>query len=116
MVWDYGRKRLMATAGADGVALISVPPVPDNELWFVDRMVAQCKSSTKTEALIYAGDVTDANIIDGSRSGNLDFADLATPHLIPGTVQMQAQWTGASVGAVARLYVQYTVLRRQDSV
>lgn len=113
-VWDYRSAQLKSDpAPASGIVRCEMrSPVPDNELWFIDRMLVQCSSAARTFAFIYANE----RVIDGTSGGNFNPADFATPHLIKSTEVLAGQWSGASVGSIAQLYVQYTVLRRQDAV
>lgn len=111
-VWDYRSAQLLSPAAAGGLARCEMTtPVPDNELWFIDRLLVQSNSVARTTAFIYANE----RVIDGTSAGNFNVADMSTPHLLKGTELLAAEWVGATAGAIAQLYVQYTVLRRPDA-
>lgn len=106
------RSYLSAPAGADGVVLVTVPPLPDNERWQVTHMVCGCTSGTATQMRLYLDDVANGNLRDGTSSGNFDVADWPQGLWIPPGRSLLARWTGCAPGAVATLTLQATILRR----
>jgi hypothetical protein len=101
-----------APAGADGIALVTIPTLPDSERWQLTHMLCGCTSSTVTQMRLYLDDVANANLRDGSSSGNFDVADWPQGLWIPPGRGMVARWFGCSAGAVATLTLQATILRR----
>lgn len=116
-VWDYVTREVRSSLpAAGGICSALLPAVPDNELWFLDRLLVQCDSASATVAYVYLDQAADENVIDGTFSGNFDVADYAAPHAIERTRQLLVQWQGAAVGAVGRFRAQYTVMRLADGV
>jgi hypothetical protein len=60
---------------------------------------------------MYTGAADDANLEDGTTSGNLDIADETQPIVVPGGVEFRIRWTGGTAGARAVGRVQYEVMR-----
>ncbi|NUP79746.1 MAG: hypothetical protein HOV96_19595 [Nonomuraea sp.] len=111
-VWDYVKKTASSLPAVNGSCLAALPPVPDGELWFVDRLRVMCNSTSNTIAYVYAnGSLADDFVEDGTLTGNFDVADNASPLLLLTGEPLTIQWTGASAGAVARLRAQITVMR-----
>lgn len=112
-VVDYRRQRKRSDpAGADGLCTITLDPVEAGFLWLVDRMVIATTSATPTECYAYSGDPDLSRIEDGSSHGNFDVADESSPVLVDSAESLTVQWTGASLGAVAYLSVQYQLVQR----
>lgn len=111
-VWDYTIKTVHSPPAAGGFALLSLPAVPDNELWFVDRARISSNSTTPTFLYLYDSIVDDDHVIDGSYSGEFDVADNASPILLLPTTTLIARWVGASAGAIGRARVQMTIMRK----
>lgn len=101
-------------ATAAGLCRVELPTVPQDEVWLIDRMVVSTDSTTDTVAFFYLDAVDPTRGIDGTWWGNFDVADYASPIQLPGGVTLLCEWTGASVGTVGTLRVQYQLLRRQD--
>ena len=113
VVVDYRREAKRTTpADGTGVMLVTFDPVPAGLLWLVQRVTVTTTSTTQTQAGVYAGDPTPANLVDGTNSGNLDVADQASPILVDSSVSLNVQWTGASAGAVGTVTVQYQLVQR----
>lgn len=113
-VWDYQKKRLRTPVAADanGNMTAELPQVPDNELWFVDRIRTSSNSVKRTQVYLYENDTTSIeNIVDGSFSGNFDVADNSSPILLEGGIRLVFQWVGAQVGSLGFARVQWTILR-----
>lgn len=91
------------TASNTGTILFEVPP---GETWEVSRMAIRCRSTVLTSRLdIYIGEQTDSDLIDGSNSGNLDFADNSAPYILNGGDLLRLVWTNAdnAVTCTARI-------------
>jgi hypothetical protein len=99
-------------AGNDGVALITLDQLPDNERWQLTHMVAGCTSSTATQMRLYVDSVANSSLRDGTSTGNFDVADWAPGLWIPPGRTLLARWFGCSTGAIATLNVQATIFRR----
>ena len=99
-------------AGADGVALITLPALGDSERWQLTHMVVGCTSSAATRARLYLDSTSNGTLRDGSNVGNFDVADWPMGLWIPPGRSLLARWTGCTPGAVATLAVQATILRR----
>jgi hypothetical protein len=99
-------------AGVDGVALLTLPTVPDGERWQLTHMVASCTSTADTEMRLYLDAVADRNFRDGSPTGNFDVADWPMGLWVPPGRTLLARWTGATAGARGTLTVQAVILRQ----
>ncbi len=99
-------------AAAAGVCRCELPPVPQDELWLIDRMVVSTDSTTDTIAYVYLDAIDPVRAIDGTWWGNFDVADLASAIQLPGGTVVLCEWTGASLGAVGTLRAQWQILRR----
>ena len=113
-VWDYAIKTVYSPAASGGAAQLSLPTVPDNELWFVDRARISTNSTSATFLYLYDSIVDDDHAIDGSYSGEFDVADNASPILLLPTTTLIARWVGASAGSIGRMRAQLTIMRRPD--
>lgn len=112
-VWDYDKRPARsATGAAGGTCQAQLPAVPDNELWFVDRLVVECDSTTSTVAKVYSSTIDSDGIEDGTLTGNFDVADNAAPILLKPTEQLTVVWTGASNGAIGKFRAQVTIMRK----
>jgi hypothetical protein len=99
-------------AGADGVALLTLPTVPDGERWQLTHMVCACTSTAATRMRLYFDAVNDRNFRDGSLSGNFDVADWPQGLWVPPGRTLLARWTGADPGTVGTLTLQAVLFRR----
>lgn len=104
-----------APAPASGVASVIFGPVPDNELWLLDRISVSCTSAAVTVCTLYLDLVDPQHALDYTPSGNYDIADEASPIQIPSSSSLIVQWTGASLGAVGSARTQMRILRRASS-
>ncbi len=112
-VHDFGQRSLTsAPADATGRCQTHLGPVPQDELWRIDRMVVSSDGSTDTTVGIYLDTVDPVRAIDGTEVGNFDVADLAAAIQLHGGTAMVCGWSGASLGAVGTLHVQWQILRR----
>jgi hypothetical protein len=115
-VWDYDKRSARSTKGATGGSCTAqLPAVPDNELWFVDRLRVSCTSTASTVAKVYSSTLDDDGIEDGTLTGNFDVADNAAPILLKPTEQLTVVWTGATDGAIGRFRAQITVMRKDTA-
>lgn len=90
--------------------------VPPGETWEVSRMAIRCRSSVLTSRLdVYIGEEQDTNLIDGSNSGNLDFADNSAPYLITGGQTLRLVWTNADNNVVCTAHIQGKVGKVMES-
>jgi hypothetical protein len=99
-------------AGADGLATLVLPPVPDTDRWQLTHAVVSCTSTTTTQLRLYLDGVSVAGLRDGTSSGNFNVADWPLGLWVPPGRSLVAQWFGCSAGAVGTLALQATVLRR----
>lgn len=104
-----------ATAGTDGVALITLDPLPDTTRWQLTHMVAGCASAGKTVMRLYLDSVANAALRDGTDAGNFGVADWPMGLMVPPGRSLLARWTGAGPGDQAFLTLQANVLRRAGS-
>lgn len=112
-VHDYRQSYLTsAPASAEGVCQVELPQVPQDELWFIERLVVSSDSELRTQARLYLDAIEPARMLDGTRSGNFDVADQASPILIPGASLLLCQWTGATPDARGTLRAQLTILKQ----
>lgn len=93
---------------AGGTAVVELAQLPDDELWLVDHMVAQCDSTTRTTMRLIVGSL----LMDGSSSGNFDVADWPNGLLVRSSTSLRAEWSGASNGATAEITLQARIFRR----
>lgn len=114
-LWDYAKRTARSlTPAAGGKCSAVLPPVPENELWFVDRLRVMSDSTTATIAYCYSGLIDDDGVEDGTLTGNFDVADNASPLALLPQEQLTVVWSGASDGAVGRLRAQITVMRLSE--
>jgi hypothetical protein len=99
-------------AGADGVALLTLPAVPDGERWQLTHAVVSCTSTTDTQLRIYLDAVGARNLRDGSQNGGFDVADWSPGLWVPPGRTLLARWTGATTGAYGTLTLQATIWRQ----
>lgn len=111
-LYDFKQVTLTSEPAAEGRALVQHGPVPQDELWLIDRMVVSSDSITDTSAGVYVDTVDPGRAIDGTTVGNFDVADLAAPIQLAGGVALVCAWDNAAAGAVGTLRLQYQVLRR----
>jgi hypothetical protein len=82
----------------------------------VERIVVTCTSSIQTSCRIYAApdarSITGSNLKDGTSTGNFDVADDAAPVFVDSNECFIAQWSGASVGAIGTVAIQYQYVKR----
>jgi hypothetical protein len=99
-------------AGSDGVATITLPPLPDNERWQLTHAVVSCTSAAATQMRLYFDSAAIPNLRDGSSAGNFNVADWPQGLQVPPGRALLARWDGCDPGAVATLALQATILRR----
>lgn len=101
-------------ADAAGVASIDMPGPNAGQVLVIERIVVVTNSVLDSEARVYVvspnqEQVTDADLRDGSSTGNLDTADFSRAIRIHAGRALRVRWTNMTVGAVARVTVQYFV-------
>lgn len=111
-VIDWLDRSYVAPAGTDGTAVITLPPLADNERWQLTHAVIGCTSTTATQLRLYLDGVANTGLRDGSTTGNFDVADWPQGLWVPPSRALIARWTGCSTGAVATLTLQGTILRK----
>jgi hypothetical protein len=109
---DWLDRTYNGVADATGVALISLPQLPDNERWQLTHMVAGCNSAGTTSMRLYLDTVANGALRDGTRNGNFDVADWPMGLMVPPATSLLARWTGCSSGDAVFLTVQANILRR----
>ena len=110
---DYQQRSAQSpAAAADGVIQVAFGPVPDNQLWRLERIVVSCTSSAATSCTLYLDYADPAHALDYTPAGNFDISDEAAPVQIPSGSQLLVVWTGASVGAVGTARAQWVQLLR----
>lgn len=97
---------------ATGIVTLTFPQVVDGQLWRVERITVTSTSLVPTSAVVYAGDVTTGNVVDGTDSGNLDISDELSPILVDSTLALTIQWSGVSLGKVCTARIQYQIVQR----
>lgn len=104
-----GSQRLSQSALADaaGVAEVVYGPVANRSYWRVQTLTVSTDSFLASVAKVYVGAAVDANLVDGSKSGNLAFSDRAEPIVVPGGQTLRIRWTGMTPGARATGLIQY---------
>lgn len=101
------------TASNRGSILFEVPP---GETWEVNRMAIRCRSSVLTSRLdVYIGEEQDTNLIDGSNSGDLDFADNNAPYLVTGGQTLRLVWTNADNSVICTAHIQGKIGKIMES-
>lgn len=103
-------------AGAAGTCQVTFGPVPDNELWFLERLTVSCTSTTVSTCGVYLDLADPAHLLDWTPTGNSDIADEAAPIQVPSGSALLVVWANASVGAVGSARAQFTIMRRPASV
>lgn len=108
---DYKQVSRSAQAAADGTLRVVMPQQPQDELWLITRMVVWSDASGITSARVYLNSEDPTSLVDGTRAGNFDVADQASPIQMPGGSTLICVWEGADPGATGALLVQATVLK-----
>ena len=112
-VVDYrSAAKISDPADVDGLISVEFDPVAPGLIWLIQRITIMCTSTTSTRAMVYAGDPTPTNLVDGTDRGNLDVADELSPILLESCTPLTVQWTGASAGAQGVVRVQYQIVQR----
>jgi hypothetical protein len=109
---DRFSRTAVSKAAAGGTCQAVLPAVPDGDLWLIERIVVTCTSSTATTAVVYVDQASASSIVEGTQSGNLDFADENQPIEVDGSRALLVVWSGASNGAIGTVRAQIRVLRR----
>jgi hypothetical protein len=82
----------------------ALPAPPANSAYWISRITVNM--SVSVNAYVYIGAVSNANIVDGTSSGQLDTADYAVPLYVPSGNAVTVDWiTGAGTGSARFEYV-----------
>jgi hypothetical protein len=105
---DMGTASAQSNA-ADGTGIMDAvfPIVPADRVWLIERVNISSTSTTTTQATAYTGQPVAANQVDLSKQGEGDVADEINPILVGSTSAFRLRWTGASLGAVGTVTIQY---------
>jgi hypothetical protein len=101
-----------APAGADGVATITLDPLPTDTRWQLTHMVAFCQSTAAPQMRLYLSNLSPGGLRDGTSAGVFDVADWPMGLMVPPSQSLIAVWTGCNAGDVATLTLQANILRR----
>lgn len=112
VLWDFRQETLSSDPADAGSCSVQLGPVPQDELWLIDRMVVSSDSAADTTAGVFLDTVDPTRAIDGTTVGNFDVADLASPIQVPGGTTLVCAWQGASDDATGVMRVQYQVMRK----
>ncbi len=107
----FRKEAVVTTIDAAGIADAVFGPPPADGYWLVERIVVVTTSAAATEARMYSGDVDDANLEDGTSTGNLDIADETQAIVVPGGTVFRIRWTGGTINARAVGRIQYGAWR-----
>jgi hypothetical protein len=102
-----------AAAGAAGICQLEFGPVPEDQLWLLERITVSCSSAAATECTLYVDRNDPSRMLDYTPAGNSDVADESAPIQLPTGTTLLVVWDGASVGAIGTARVQFQVLRRR---
>ena len=103
-------------ADAGGVATLTFTPVDAGERWQLQRAVSACSaSSPKPQLRLYVNDAGDQrNLRSGTSVAAFDEAEYPLGLWLYEGDALIAVFTGAAVGAVASLSIQYQLWRRSS--
>jgi hypothetical protein len=102
---------VVVTGPYAGTATITVP-VPDDELWLIDRAVIQCTSPNKTTLRLYDSAVDPLQLLGGSSFGTFDEGEWNGGLLLRPSSTLLAVWSECQAGAVATIRAQTRIFRR----
>jgi hypothetical protein len=81
-----------------------LPAPPTNTAYWISRITVTM--SVSCSAYVYIGAVSNANIVDGTATGQLDTADYAVPVYVPPGSPVTVDWiTGSGTGTARFEYV-----------
>lgn len=109
---DYGQDYDSAVA-AGGVCEVDFGPVPQDQLWLLERVVVSCTSPAATSCTLYADTIDPSRALDYTPAGNFDVSDEACPVQLETGTTLLVVWSGATNGARGTARIQYRILRRQ---
>jgi hypothetical protein len=107
--WRYLQES--ATVGADGTARIDFDQLPGDVMWLVERATSSCSGAAGSELRLYQGEPAGA-LLSGTSRGSFDEADYPLGMLVEPSTWLAAVWTGAEVGATAKLRIQVRELQQ----
>lgn len=112
---DWLDRTYTGTADATGVALVTLPTLPDNERWQLTHMVIGAQTTAaKTPLRLYLDSVANGALRDGTDRGGFSVADWAMGLMIPPSRALLARWTGLNPGDPVFLTLQANILRRMS--
>jgi hypothetical protein len=109
---DYQQDYDVSPAAAGGTCQIAFGPVPEDQLWLLERVTVSCNSSTASSCTLYADVVDPSRALDYTPTGNFDVADESCPIQLETGTTLLVVWSAASAGAKGTARVQYRILRR----
>jgi len=89
------------TFGTDGIATITLGPVPSGEIWLVDRYIVNSDNGAATATLnctVYDGGTVPDSLIDFTTLGNCRISDNTQPVILFPHSSLTFQWTGGTSG------------------
>lgn len=112
---DYEQDYAVSKPAAGGTCQVAFGPVPEDQLWLLERVTVACTSSTATTCTLYADVIDPGRVLDYTPTGNLDVADESCPIQLESGTTLLAVWSAASAGAVGTARVQFRILRRSQA-
>lgn len=112
-VTDFGRIKQSAVV-ANSRAEISAT-APQGAVWLIDRESVRASAGSGLTMLVYVGTESNENLVDGSGSGELDFADNNSPIIVQSGETIRFVWPSATNGVVVTVNAQYRVARYTDT-
>lgn len=109
--WRATPYKTTVAADSAGVALITLPSIPEGVVWVVERINVAADSSAEpvpTVAMFDSDDPSSATFLDGSSTGTSDVDDRAVLTLFPGD-RLTFAWDGCNPGDPCSVRVQYRV-------
>lgn len=93
-----------AVFNAAGVAEVELGPVPPSIVWLVARMVVSTTAGTSS-CSVYDGAPVPANLVDATRTGQLDASDFGQPWTLRTSETVLFRWENGTPDetATARL-------------
>ena len=72
----------------------TLPQIPNDELWLVNRLVVQTDAEVPTFVRVYLDLVEPTRIVDGADDGNFTVTDMSSPLQVPGSSSLICRWDG----------------------
>lgn len=110
---DWLDRTFTGVADSTGVALVTLPQLPDFERWQLTHVVIGAQTTVpKPKLRLYLDSVSNYALRDGSDSGAFDVADWAMGLMVPPSASLLARWTGLNAGDAVFLALQANIFRR----